>query len=59
MKMRSAAGSGADDLLLSKESVGVADTDALFKAFWRDTPEERRKAVPVSGILPLPVEKIP
>lgn len=36
---------GADEPMISKEYGGVSDTNALRKAFWRDTPEERRAAL--------------
>lgn len=36
---------GAEELLISKEYGNVGDTNALRKQFWRDTPEERRKAL--------------
>ncbi|MEW6306358.1 MAG: alkaline phosphatase family protein [Verrucomicrobiota bacterium] len=37
--------SGAEEALISKEHGGVNDTNALRKAFWRDTPEARREAL--------------
>lgn len=37
--------SGADPELMNKENGGVADTNALAKAFWRETPEARREAL--------------
>ena len=36
---------GADELLLNKESGGVRDTNTLRKKFWRETPEARREAL--------------
>ena len=33
---------GADPLLMNKENGGVADTNRLNAAFWRDTPDARR-----------------
>ena len=36
---------GADDSLLNKKDGGVADPDALRRAFWRETPEARREAL--------------
>lgn len=36
---------GAEELLLTKENGGVADTNALRKKFWRDTPEARRETL--------------
>ncbi len=36
---------GADEALMNKESGGVKDVDALRKAYWRDTPEQRREAL--------------
>jgi hypothetical protein len=36
---------GADPLLMNKENGGVADTNRLSAAFWRDTPEDRRAAL--------------
>jgi hypothetical protein len=36
---------GAEELLLTRENGGVADTNALRKKFWRDTPEARREAL--------------
>src|SRR3954451_25344029 len=36
---------GADDALLNKKDGGVADPDALRRAFWRETPEARREAL--------------
>ncbi len=37
--------SGADPALMNKENGGVANTNALAKAFWRETPEARREAL--------------
>lgn len=37
--------SGADEALLNKENGGVGNVDELKGAYWRDTPEERRKAL--------------
>jgi len=37
--------SGADPALMNKEAGGVADVEALKKAYWRDTPEARRQAL--------------
>ena len=37
--------SGADAALLNKENGAVARPEELKKRFWRDTPEERRKAL--------------
>ncbi|MCC7373235.1 MAG: alkaline phosphatase family protein [Verrucomicrobiales bacterium] len=36
---------GAEEILISKEYGNVSDTNALRKKFWRETPEERRKAL--------------
>ncbi|HVO78416.1 MAG TPA: alkaline phosphatase family protein [Candidatus Bathyarchaeia archaeon] len=36
---------GADPELMNKRNGGVADTNALAKEFWRDTPEVRREAL--------------
>ncbi len=36
---------GADPELMNRDFGGVADTNSLAKEFWRDTPEERRKAM--------------
>jgi hypothetical protein len=36
---------GAEEILLSREYGGVADTNALRKSFWRPTAEERRAAL--------------
>ena len=36
---------GADPELMNKRNGGVADTNALAKEFWRDTPEARREAL--------------
>src|SRR5690242_9326950 len=36
---------GAEQQLMTKENGGVANTNALIKEFWRDTPGERRKAL--------------
>jgi hypothetical protein len=36
---------GADELLMNKENGGVADTNALRRAYWRATPESRRSAL--------------
>lgn len=36
---------GADPALINKEFGGVADTNALKKLFWRESAEERRKAL--------------
>lgn len=36
---------GADPELMNKEFGGLAETNSLAKEFWRDTPEERRKAM--------------
>ncbi len=36
---------GADPALMNKEHGGVSNTNALAKAFWRDTPEARREAL--------------
>jgi hypothetical protein len=36
---------GAEESLMTKKPGGVADVDGLRKAFWRDTPEERRAAL--------------
>lgn len=37
--------SGADPALLNKEAGGVADTNALARKYWRETPEARREAL--------------
>jgi len=37
--------SGAEAALMTKTNGGVKDTNALHKAFWRDTPEARREAL--------------
>ena len=37
--------SGADPELMNKEQGGVANTNALAKAYWRETPEARREAL--------------
>jgi len=37
--------SGADPALMSKADGGVENTNALAKAFWRETPEARREAL--------------
>jgi hypothetical protein len=37
--------SGADPALMNKENGGVADVEALKKAYWRETPEARRLAL--------------
>ena len=37
--------SGAEEMLLTKDAGGVRDTNALRRAFWRPTPEERRRAL--------------
>jgi hypothetical protein len=37
--------SGADPELMNKEDGGVANTNALAQAFWRETPEGRREAL--------------
>ncbi len=36
---------GADKILLDKENGGVEDVDALAKAYWRETPQERREVL--------------
>ena len=36
---------GPEEPLINKESGGVLDTNALRRAFWRDTPEARRAAL--------------
>src|SRR5918997_612317 len=36
---------GADAALMNKEAGGVADVPALKRAYWRETPEERRRAL--------------
>lgn len=36
---------GADGALMNKENGGVAEIDALRSAYWRETPEERRKVL--------------
>ena len=36
---------GAEEALITKTNGGVADSNALRKTFWRDTPEERRRAL--------------
>ena len=36
---------GAEETLISKEHGGVGNTNALRKAFWRETPEARREAL--------------
>lgn len=36
---------GAEEMLISREYGNVSDTNALREAFWRPTPEERRKAL--------------
>src|SRR5437867_2478723 len=36
---------GADPELMNKENGGVKDTNAIRKAFWRETPEARREAL--------------
>src|SRR5262245_11147913 len=36
---------GADAALINKEYGGVANTNALREAFWRETPEARRQAL--------------
>jgi hypothetical protein len=37
--------SGAEEILMTKEGGGVKDTNALRRAFWRDSPEARREAL--------------
>jgi len=37
--------SGADSTMMNQANGGVADSVALKKAFWRDTPEARREAL--------------
>lgn len=37
--------SGAEEQLISTKAGGVSDTNLLRKAFWRETPEERRAAL--------------
>lgn len=37
--------SGADPELMNKANGGIANTNALAKAFWRDTPEARRETL--------------
>lgn len=37
--------SGADSALMNRENGGVDDTNALAKAFWRETPEARREVL--------------
>lgn len=37
--------SGAEESLLNETNGGVRDVSALRKQFWRETPEERRKAL--------------
>src|SRR5258707_15418174 len=36
---------GADGALMNKEQGGVADVEALRGAYWRETSDERRKAL--------------
>jgi hypothetical protein len=36
---------GAEELLLNRTNGGVQDVTSLRKKFWRETPEERRKAL--------------
>jgi hypothetical protein len=36
---------GADESMINKEFGGISDTNAVRKAFWRATPEERRAAL--------------
>ena len=36
---------GAEESLISEKDGGVKDIPAIRKAFWRDTPEERREAL--------------
>lgn len=36
---------GADAALINKENGGVGDADALRREYWRESPEERRKAL--------------
>lgn len=36
---------GAEESLINQEDGGVADTDAIRRQFWRETPEERREAL--------------
>jgi len=36
---------GAEEILMTREIGGVADTNALRAQFWRDTPAERREAL--------------
>jgi hypothetical protein len=36
---------GAEEPLINKSNGGVANVDATRKAFWRDTPEQRREAL--------------
>ena len=36
---------GADAALMDKEHGGVTDAEALRRAYWRDTPQERREAL--------------
>src|SRR6266511_3342940 len=36
---------GAEEILMTRENGGVADTNALRAQFWRHTPAERREAL--------------
>src|SRR5215471_15718148 len=36
---------GAEGQLINKENGGVADTNRVRAAFWRETPEKRRRAL--------------
>ncbi len=36
---------GADEVLMNKENGGVTNADALKKAYWRNSPRERREAL--------------
>ncbi len=36
---------GAEEILISREYGNVSDTNALRRAFWRSSPEERRRAL--------------
>jgi hypothetical protein len=37
--------SGAEEALMGRESGGVEDAEALRAAFWRDSPQDRRRAL--------------
>ena len=42
---------GAESVIMTKENGGVTNPDALKKAYWRETAEDRRRI-----LMPLPVE---